>query len=149
MDQIPATPSLVRIGGVASLIFGGIYIFFAVLSSLGVADTSALSSSPLGSSAVPFFSVSVFLKGVLLVGIGYGLRKRKPWARPLVVLFWVFSGLLAAAGALLAARTGEKFFVSFLWLIGLAGAIWYFYVKGNVVRYYRSLPQGAGDGRSA
>jgi len=147
MDQVP-TPSLVRFGSVASLIVGAIAILLAILVSMGFGDTSRLSSSALGSWALPFWCISALLTGVLLVAIGYGMRKRQRWSRRLVVLFWVVNGLLAGIQTLLEARTGQ-FHFSLLWLGGLAIATWYFYFKGNVVRYYQSLAQEVGDVRSA
>ena len=143
-DHALAAPALVKVGSVASLAFGAIFLTMAVFISLGFGDTTALTNSPLGSWAIPFWCVSSFLGGTLLLITGWGMRKRQPWARPLAVLFWVVNGLLAAVQAVLEARRGT-FRFSFVWLGGLAIAAWYFYIKRGVVRYYQELANEAND----
>jgi hypothetical protein len=144
---LPA-PALVKVGSVASLALGGVFVLMAVFISLGFGDTAALTSSSLGSWAIPFWCVANFLGGTLLVIIGWGMRKRQPWARPLAVLFWAFNGLLAGVQAVLEAPTGT-FRFGFVWLGGLAIAAWYFYVKSDVVSYYEELANKVNNERTA
>jgi len=147
-DYVLPAPALVKLGSVVSLVFGGAFVLMAILISLGFGDTTALTNSPLGSWAIPFWCLAAFLGGALLLITGWGMRKRQPWARPLAVLFWVVNGLLAGVQAVLEARTGT-FQFSFLWLGGLGIAAWYFYMKSDVVRYYQELAKKEENERAA
>jgi hypothetical protein len=148
MDQVRVTPTLVRIGSVVSLAFGGLFFLMAFLVSIGRGDTSALADSALGRWAIPFWCLSSALMGALLLVIGYGMRKGESWARPLAVLFWVVSGALGVVRFLLELRVGPSTF-SLLWVPGFVIAAWYFYFKGNVVQYYKSLKQKELESRAA
>jgi hypothetical protein len=81
--------------------------------------------------------------GCLMVLIAYGLGKRKPWSRHLVMaIFILIIAYACALGALNVLRQ------TIMWraivnasLFGCAAA-WYFYFKPNVAAYFRELAKG-------
>jgi hypothetical protein len=132
------TPTLIRLGSVPAVVVGSSLLVVALVVSLGWGDTSALTRSPLGNAAIPFWCLSASLSGTLLLASGWGMLRRQRWARPVAVIFWMAAGLEAGVEAALEARSGQ-FTFSFIWLMGLAIAVWYFYFKRDVVRYYQEL----------
>ncbi len=78
---------------------------------------------------LPFMVVSV----PLLLAIAYGFWKDRPWSRHAAVSFWVVEGwfLMMSEGS------GPEGLIPSL--IGLGITIWYFYVRPNVVAYYRAI----------
>ncbi|MBA2339643.1 MAG: hypothetical protein H0V88_04565 [Pyrinomonadaceae bacterium] len=80
------------------------------------------------------------LTSVLMAGIAYGFRTRKAWSRHLVMIMWAAIGLygliLGAAGDVPRELAWRALIES---VVFGSVAAWYFYVKTNVVEYFRAL----------
>jgi hypothetical protein len=79
-------------------------------------------------------------------GIAFGIRRRKPWVRHLVMVLWATLALAAVSSGLrgdLPPPVVARALVEPAILIVLCG--WYFYVKPNVVEYFRSLGNESGS----
>ncbi len=75
--------------------------------------------------------------------IAFGLRRRKPWSRHLVILLWV----TLAGAALVSGLRGDiprsvvvRALIEPAVLVVLCS--WYFYFKRNVVEYFRAIARG-------
>ena len=68
--------------------------------------------------------------GALLLTIGFGIRDRKRWARPLILAFWLVEGALNVIGFV---RGGQA---RLLWVPFVVFSGWYLYKKQNVVGYF-------------
>ncbi len=88
--------------------------------------------------AAPLF----FATGCLMASVAYGFRTAKPWSRRVVMVLWaVVAGYGLAAGLLgIVPR-------AIMWRAVIEAAIfggicaWYFYVKPNVVAYFRQIQE--------
>lgn len=142
-SSVPPTPALVRLGSRFSTVIG----VFTVLGSIGVAygcgNVEREDEAKLGSLAIPFLATTSVVVGILLIFIGVGLRKERPWARPLIIGFWIFLGLVAFVRGLIEVRESLVGWFGLGWLGFLAVACFYFYRKRNVVEYYGSLSRRA------
>jgi hypothetical protein len=136
-DESP--PTLMKVGGALSLFCGGLMVLVATVVSLGGGDLSGLRDTPFGGWAIPFWGIGTLLTGTLLLMIGWGIRARRSWIRPVIVVFWLFLGLQSILALVLATRKRQSWEVDFSWLLCLGFAVWYFYRKRNVVSYFESL----------
>jgi hypothetical protein len=72
--------------------------------------------------------------------VAFGIRRRRRWVRPLVILLWVTIALAAVVSYWrgdLPRHVLVRALIEPAVLIALCG--WYFWVKPNVVAYFRSL----------
>ena len=123
-------PALLRIGMLLSFGIGGLAVVSAILAAAGVGDFSKLRDTPWGSwGLVPVFGVLLVL-GALLIAIGFGIRGRRRWARPLILALWLFEGAMNVIGFV---RSGQAYL---LWVPFLLFSGWYLYKKQNVVGYF-------------
>jgi hypothetical protein len=78
----------------------------------------------------PVLGMLMLVSGALLLTIGFGIRNRKRWARPLILAFWLLEGAL---NVLAYVRGGQA---RLLWAPFLLFSGWYLYRKQNVVGYF-------------
>jgi len=119
-------PDLLILGMWLSLGFG----------TLAVVEAVSAAVTPGGSIAAQWQRL---LSGAFLLVIASGLRSEQPWVRYLVLGYWLVLGLLSVFGLVNAGRLRAAYFVGVASAMALAFAFWYFFVKANVVAYYRTL----------
>ena len=70
----------------------------------------------------------------------WGVWKERPWTREVAMAFWVCAVLISVAQVILEPTQLAQDARGILWpLIWAAMAVWYFYRKRDVVRYYDDL----------
>ena len=74
----------------------------------------------------------IIIAGGILLTIWYGFWKERPWSRHLVMVFWLLPLVFLFA-------VYPNGFAIVELMIHVAIAWWYFYLKSNVVDYYRGL----------
>ena len=123
-------PALLRVGMVLSFGVGTLAVVSALLFAAGFVDLSRLRDTPWGSWGLPVWGMLMLVCGALLLTIGFGIRDRKRWARPLILAFWLLEGALNVIGFV---RSGQA---RLLWVPFLLFSGWYLYKKQNVVGYF-------------
>ncbi len=136
MDQ--GKPRLIKLGMVGSLVGAAFMPVFLVFALFGPEmGTYLINNQPVDRETFQKFFIANFLpfvvvSGPLLVAIAYGFWKDRPWSRHAAVSFWVVEGMfLMRSGG-----SGQDLTPT---LIAFAIAMWYFYVRPNVVAYYRAI----------
>ena len=82
--------------------------------------------------------VFLFLGGIL-AAIGFGLWRRRTWARPLMMAYWPVSVVLASAPSRSErSTTGLTGLLAFSVMAAVV-AWWYLYRKDNVVAWFQAL----------
>jgi hypothetical protein len=77
-------------------------------------------------------------------GVAYGLRRERPWSRPVLLGFGILNGLLSVGLALGQGDVGDVLTAG-LWTALVVGMpAWYLYRKGAVVAYYHAVTAKAG-----
>jgi hypothetical protein len=137
-EGIVEKPALLRFGGGFSYFVGGLSVLGSIMASLGLADTSAFRDSPFGSWALPVWGANLLFFGGLLLVIGYGIGKGRPWARPAIVCFWALQGLESLAWFAFGDHSKPQT-LGCTWVLFLGVALWYLYGKKNVARYFDAL----------
>ena len=74
----------------------------------------------------------IIIAGGMLLAIWYGFWRERPWSRHLVMVFWLLPLVF-----LIAVYPDGFVIVELMIHVAIAG--WYFYLKRNVVDYYRGL----------
>ena len=129
-------PLLLTLGQWASLGGGALFLFMLLLAPFD-AGTYTIGDEVVSGPEFLRRAGWVFAAaGALLVTIGIGLWRERPWVRPLMVAYWGATGLLALAGPNVDAEalTSGLLFAAF----GAAGAAWYLYGKPNVRAYFEA-----------
>jgi hypothetical protein len=129
-------PALLRVGMVLSFGVGALAVASAIPVAAGFRDLSRLRDTPLGSWGLPGLVMLMLASGALLLTIGFGIRDRKSWARPLMLAVWVLEGALNVIGYV---RGGQA---RLLWVPFLLFSGWYLYGKQNVVGYFARSCEG-------
>jgi len=128
-------PALLTVGMVGSGMMGAGFLLSLLFApfDIGTYDIAGeIVSGPTFLREGGLLSIAV---GGLLVAISYMLWRQDPDSRPLMIGFWVMSGVLAIATPFVS--DGGGFDIT--WLVALAIAVWYLYFKKNVAAYYRGL----------
>jgi hypothetical protein len=115
---------------VLSFAVGALAVVSGILAAAGFGEFSRLRDTPLGSWGLPVLGFVMLVSGALLLTIGFGIRDRKGWARPLILAFWLLEGALNVVGYV---RGGQA---RLLWAPFLLFSGWYLYRKQNVVGYF-------------
>jgi len=115
---------------VLSFAVGALAVVSSFLLAAGLVDLSGLRDTPWGSWALPVPGMVMLVAGTLLLAIGFGIRGRKRWARPLILAFWLFEGALNVVAFI---RRGQA---AVLWIPFVLFSGWYLYKKQNVVGYF-------------
>ena len=123
-------PALLRAGMVLSFAVGALAVVSAIPAAAGFGGFSRLRDAPLGSWGLPVLGMLMLVSGALLLIIGFGIRDRKRWARPLILAFWLLEGALNVIGYV----RGDQ--ARLLWAPFLLFSGWYLYRKQNVVGYF-------------
>jgi hypothetical protein len=81
--------------------------------------------------------------GALLLAIGIGLWRERPWVRPLMLAYWVSMLLVAFGDSGIAVEdvVGLALFAA----VGVAVSAWYLYFKPNVQAYFAARRAGSPD----
>jgi hypothetical protein len=136
-------PALLFLGQICTAFSGSIFLLFSVLAPLNL-GTYTLGDERV--SGLEFFQRAGLLWGALTVSmlsISYGLWRERPWARPLMVAWWVNGALMALFPPWGSPTVGDAVSGIVQSLIGGTIAWWYLYKKENVVAYFdaRSIPE--------
>lgn len=123
-------PALLRAGMVLSFGVGALAVVSAIPAAAGLGKFSRLRETPLGSWGLPVLGMAMLVSGALMLAIGFGIRDRKRWARPLILAFWLVEGALNVIAYF---RGGQ---VRLLWAPFLLFSGWYLYGKQNVAGYF-------------
>jgi len=130
------TPALLLLGTYGALVLGAFGLLLAVLAPFNIGNYSIDGRSVSGPEflrQVGVFWVTVF---ALTLCIGYLLWSKRPWIRPLLVLYWVVMAagilIIPTAGGLAVRLQG----VVFLLVFTFVPSILYLYVKSSVVAYF-------------
>ena|SRR3984893_12042078 len=126
-------PILIRFGTWVALVLGLVWLMAALGIACGITDPKVLGHED-WERFLGF--LGGLLGGITLIAIGLGMRTGEPWARPLVILFWLGVGASSIARGVLESLHTLKAWFGLEWVIFLAVALWYFYRKPNVVDYY-------------
>jgi hypothetical protein len=135
-DQAPK-PALLALGQWCALLAGAMFLLFLVLAPFDLASYSIEGEPVSGSEFLRRAGFGFGLLGGIQLAIGVGLMRDRPWARPLMLYYWLavlvtgvsVSGLQPAA------------LVAYALSAAIPGAIaaWYLYGKANVVAYFEAL----------
>jgi uncharacterized membrane protein YhaH (DUF805 family) len=136
-------PVALRVGFWVAIVISVALTAVFVLTAASVLPP-IIAGAPVSRAAWWRISPILLLAAMLAAAIAFGIRRRRPWSRHLVLALWV----LIAVGALTAGLSGD-IPRQVLWralaepaiLIVLCG--WYLYGKTNVVEYFRGNPRGA------
>ena len=136
-------PILFVIGQWISLFTGGMFL---LLTALAPFDLGTFSISGEEMPGPVFLQRGGWLMGVvgaILVGIAVGLLRERPWARGLMVLYWLAFTLLAFIGD----RSDIAALVTsgLAMLCCMAVAVWYLFGKANVRAYFEARAANASD----
>lgn len=132
-------PLLLRLGQFGSGVVGGMLIVSLGLMAGNLTDVS------IGTARVsPVVAALVALPVVGLAGIclavSVGLRRERPWARPLMLAYWVVGGTFTFALKLFESNAAVALIeTAIATALPSVVAYWYLYNKENVVAYYRAL----------
>ena len=130
VDPSVKGPALLRAGMVLSFAVGALAVVAAIPAGAGLGKFARLRDTPLGSYGLPALGMLMLVSGALLLTIGFGIRDRRRWARPLILAFWLLEGALNVAEYV---RGGQA---RLLWAPFLLLSGWYLYGKQNVVGYF-------------
>jgi hypothetical protein len=129
-------PLLLNIGMVGSFFLGGLMLLFLPLAPFDIGTYTINGTTVSGPEFLRRFGIVWGAVSALYLAIGYGLMREKPWARPLMMLYWVGgAALLFAAGG----ASSEAGCSAALLLFPAGAAAWYLYEKDSVVEYYDAL----------
>ncbi|MCA1790603.1 MAG: hypothetical protein LC667_12320 [Thioalkalivibrio sp.] len=136
-------PLLIYVGGwvlvllsIPELLFIGLMVVEAVLDPTG-ATFGALGVNDLSATQLLATSPVLLLVAGAQAVLGYGLLKKRSWARPLGTSLWLGIGVLTGGAQALAGLGADRFHWSLMWgLLCTSAAFWYFYRKPNVRAYY-------------
>lgn len=123
-------PALLRAGMVLSFAVGALAVVSAIPVATGLGGFSRLRDAPWGSWGPQVLGMLMLISGALLLTIGFGIRDRKRWARPLILAFWLLEGAWNVIGYV----RGDQ--ARLLWAPFLLFSGWYLYRKQNVVGYF-------------
>lgn len=137
-------PVLLSIGQWLSLFTGGVFVLLTLLAPLNIGTYSISGEEMPGPQFLLRGGWLMGVLGGLLLGIAVGLLRDRPWARPLMLLYWMAFALLALIGdgfdiaALMAS--------ALVMIASVAIAAWYLYAKPDVRAYFEAR-SASGDER--
>lgn len=132
-------PLLLRLGQFGSGVVGGMLVVSLALMAGNLTDVSigAARVSPLVAALVGLPVAG--LAGICLA-VSVGLRRERPWARPLMLAYWAVWGILIFVLKLFESNAAVALIdTAIATAPPSAVAYWYLYHKENVVAYYRAL----------
>jgi hypothetical protein len=134
-SQAP-TPFLLSLGQLGAAVFA---LGFGGMLLLAPFDAGTFTVNGEQVSGPEFLRRAGLLFGgiaVLMAAIAVGLWQNRPWARPLMVGYWL---LAAAMPLVLPAETRSEMWASSIFMIVAAAiAAWYLYGKENVRAYFEA-----------
>lgn len=131
-------PTLLTIGMVLSGLIGGVAALTLVLAPFDIGTYSIKDESVTGPEFLRHAGLLMVTMAVLLIGICVTLARHEPFARELMILFWILNGVISTLVPILKGASG--FDIS--WMVALPIAIWYLYFKDNVVAYFTGARSG-------
>jgi hypothetical protein len=136
-------PALLALGQWFSLLAGAMFLLLLLLAPFDLATYSIDGDSVSGAEFLRRAGLGFGLLGVIQVAIGIGLLRDRPWARPLMIYYWLaaFAAGLSASGL----EASEILSYAFSCAIPALVAGWYLYAKDNVVAYFAARGLAAAD----
>jgi hypothetical protein len=140
--QRRSRPALLTVGMVLSGLMGGLAALFLVLAPFDIGTYTIDGQSVTGPEFLRREGLLMFAMAALLIGISVTLARDEPFARELMILFWILIGVL---GTLIPILKGASE-LDASWMVALPIAVWYLYFSNGVVAYFSGRPQ-PGDRR--
>jgi len=134
-------PALLLLGQIFSLVAAAIFLVLLVAAPFNAGTYTINDESVSGPEFLRRVGWLFGLYGVLLGAIGVGLLRDAPWARPLMVAYWV---VIALSLLLVQPFTADSVWGMVTMLVFAGIAWWYLYQKPNVRAYFesREMPRG-------
>lgn len=153
VEEKPPTPAAMRVG-----------YWFALMLSVALAGAFVLTAAGILPYAIAGQTVSreawwrvapiLPVVSAFAAAIAWGIRGRRPWTRHLAMLLWAalaFAALVSGIRRDIPRSVVVRALIEPTVLLLLCG--WYFYLKPNVVKYFRAIsrtgappPSGRRDG---
>lgn len=144
-------PLLLTLGQWGSLFAGPIFLLALLLAPFDLGTFSIGDEVVSGPEFLRRGGWIFAVVGGLLLAIGVGLWRERPWARPLMVGYWLSFALLALTDA--ESGVGDLAGAAAFGVVGAGVAAWYVYRKPNVRSYFEARAaeasarlSGRGDG---
>jgi hypothetical protein len=84
--------------------------------------------------------VGALILGVLAAAVTFGMWCERSWSRDLVMIWWASAFVLAILAGIMLNASGLSVFDTATYpFLGFLFCGWYFYLKGNVRRYFTAL----------
>lgn len=129
-------PMLLVIGQWLSLITGGMFVFLTALAPFDLGTFSISGEEVPGPVFLQRGGWLMGVVGVILIGIAYGLWRERPWARGLMILYWLALTLLAFVGD--RGEVAALVVSGLIMLCCIGAAAWYLFGKDNVRAYFET-----------
>jgi hypothetical protein len=143
VSQPPSMPLLIRFSMWLAA-FYSLWLIGGLVLAISSDAVSIGSNVALDSTLwIKLFGPLYGIKAALMAAIACGFYKQRRWARHLMILLWfiVIVYVLIAFGAKEFLHRQMKWEIIQATMLA-ALAIWYFYYKRGVVKYYQTLTQG-------
>ena len=129
-------PALLQLGQWFSLLSGAVFLLLLLLAPFDLASYSIEGEPVSGLEFLRRGGIAFALIGGTLLAIGVGLLRDRAWARPLMMFYWLASGvsLLSVSGFEVASALAGVLTSA----IPAAVAWWYLYAKEDVVAYFEA-----------
>jgi hypothetical protein len=86
--------------------------------------------------------LSLLIVMSFFIAIASGIALERSWVRPLIPAFWLYAGFEIIVFHQASPESRLYFFLKLSVTTGIGGfSCWYFYVRKNVVNYYRALAE--------
>ena len=133
-------PLLIRVGQFMSGLMGVTFLAVLAFAPFDIGEFTYNGERVSGPEFLRLAGPLFLVVGALFAAIGWGLWRNKPWARPLIMFFWMALIVLIIAVAWGMPDGRGEALGTLPSLLPMAGiAWWYLYRKENVVAYFAAL----------
>jgi hypothetical protein len=131
-----AKPIPLAVGSYVAAFLAAMSLLVLMLASFGIGTYTIDDETVNGPAFLQTVGWLLVVHAALLSPMAYALFRDRPWSRPLIVLYWLASGLTTVAG-------GQHVGCGVLEIVVLAGlAAWYLYGNQKVAAYYAMVKRG-------